>query len=109
MKIVYTKDELKIALASGEKRIVIKGDFAKKISKTARTSKLVSAAIVAAALAAVPLTGGTSMGLVVGSVSISTVELAILIGGSIAIFAIRKGYKKIKFCPDGSVELNRDN
>lgn len=49
------------------------------------------------------------MGLVVGSVSISTVELAILIGGSIAIFAIRKGYKKIKFCPDGSVELNRDN
>ena len=61
----------------------------KKYLKQQEHQNLVSAAIVAAALAAVPLTGGTSMGLVVGSVSISAVELAILIGGSIAIFAIR--------------------
>lgn len=76
-----------------------------------------TAAIGVAALIAAPFTAGTSlvpgaaaMGLTAtvggATLTISSAELAILVGGSLAFAGILKGYN-IKFNSDGSVELNR--
>lgn len=106
---VTTKEELKLALKQKEKRIVVKGDLANKMRKRARTSKFISAAVALAAIVAIPFTGGSSAaGLIVGKVTISTAELAILVGGGIIIIALLKGYNKIKFEKDGSVIIERN-
>ena len=47
------------------------------------------------------------MGLTIGTVSISVAELAILVGGGVAITALLKGYKKVKLNSDGSIELEK--
>ena len=47
------------------------------------------------------------MGLTVGSVSVSVTELAILVGGTVAMTAILKGYETVKFNSDGSIELEK--
>lgn len=59
---------------------------------------------------AAPFTGGTSLaataaGLTLGSLTISVAELAIIVGGAVAITGIVKGCKNITFNPDGSVTM----
>lgn len=131
---VYTKDELRKALKAKEKNIIVKGELARTIRAKANKQKTMkkvgigTAAIGAAALITAPFTAGTSlvagaaamgltagtspvagaaaMGLTVGGLTISAAELAILIGGSLALAGILRGYN-VKFNSDGSVELNR--
>ena len=122
MVTVYTKEELEQALRAKESHIRIKGELAEVIKKkvkrqkTAKKIGIGTAAIGAAALIAAPLTGGasliagagaTAMGLTVGTVTITVAELAILVGGTVAITAILKGYKKVKMNSDGSIELEK--
>jgi hypothetical protein len=47
------------------------------------------------------------MGLTIGTVVISTTELAILVGGGVAMTALLKGYGKVKINPDGSVTIEK--
>lgn len=109
MRVVTTKEELKLALKQKEQRIIVKGDLAVKMKRKAKTSKLISVAVAVAAIAAIPFTGGASaVGFVAGPVTISTVELAILVGGSIVFIALFKGYNKIKFEKDGSVIIEKN-
>ena len=116
---VYTKDELRKALKAKEKNIIVKGELERTIRAKANKQKTMkkvgigTAAIGAAALITAPFTAGTSlvagaaaMGLTVGGLTISAAELAILIGGSVALAGILRGYN-VKFNSDGSVELNR--
>lgn len=63
-------------------------------------------------VAAIPFTGGASAagvaigaGLTIGTVTISTTELAIICGTVIALKGIDKGCK-VKFSPDGGVEVS---
>lgn len=122
MVTVYTKEELEQALRAKESHIRIKGELAEVIKKkvkrkkTAKKIGIGTAAIGAAALIAAPLTGGasliagagaTAMGLTVGTVTITVAELAILVGGTVAITALLKGYKKVKMNSDGSIELEK--
>lgn len=122
MVTVYTKEELEQALRAKESHIRIKGELAEVIKKkvkrqkTAKKIGIGTAAIGAAALIAAPLTGGasliagagaTAMGLTVGTVTITVAELAILVGGTVAITALLKGYKKAKMNSDGSIELEK--
>ena len=120
MVTVYTKEELEQALRAKESHIRIKGELAEVIKKkvkrqkTAKKIGIGTAAIGAAALIAAPLTGGASliagagaMGLTIGTVTVSAAELAILVGGTVAITALLKGYKKVKMNSDGSIELEK--
>ena len=122
MVTVYTKEEIEQAPGAKESHIRIKGELAEVIKKkvkrqkTAKKIGIGTAAIGAAALIAAPLTGGasliagagaTAMGLTVGTVTITVAELAILVGGTVAITALLKGYKKAKMNSDGSIELEK--
>lgn len=114
MVTVYTKDELQKALESKATKIIIRGELAKRIKRKRRNRKIVAGIIAAASIAAIPFTGGASavgastMGLMAGTVAISTTELVILVGGGIVMTALLIGYRKIKFNADGSVEIYRD-
>lgn len=71
-------------------------------------------ALIIGGIIAIPFTGGASSGvtamglamtgLTVGTVTISTAELAILCGFIIGMTGLLKG-AKIKFCSDGTVEV----
>ncbi len=120
---VYNKNELQKALEAKEKHIIIKGELAKTIKAKAKRKKTLkkvgigTAAVGAAAIIAAPFTGGTSlaagaatMGLTAtvggAALTISMGELALIIGGSLALAGILKGYDDVKFNSDGSVELH---
>lgn len=118
MTTVYSKEEFEKALKAKEKHILIKGAYAKILRKhiQKKNKKLgVTAIVIAiASLAMIPFTGGasiaagtTTMGLTAGGVTISTTELAIMGGFSLAGIALLKGYKNVKFNPDGSVEIEK--
>lgn len=117
---VYSKEELEKALKAKEKHILIKGTYAENLKKQIQKKKnnkkklgITSIAIAAASLAAIPFTGGTSIAagatywLTAGGLTISAAELAIIGGFSLAGIALLKGYRKVKFNPDGSVELEK--
>ncbi len=118
MTTVYTKEELQKAIKRKESPISCRGEIAeqlKKREKRSKAAKLGGAAVVIAGLAALPFTGGASaagvaaMGLTAtaaatATVGISVAELAILIGGGVAIFAILKG-RKVRLEKDGSVTV----
>ncbi len=112
-KTVYTKDEMRRALADGEKSIIAKGELAREIrnsSKRRKGAKIGGGILAVGGLLAAPFTGGTSLaataaGLTLGSLTISVAELAIIVGGAVAITGIVKGCKKITFNPDGSVTM----
>ena len=118
MKTVYTKQELREALKANEQRIIIKGALAETIrarkkAKTASKVGLLCTAVTAAAAA--PFTGGATIpvmgmsvaGLTVGTLTISTVELAILCSFLLGMTSILKGYSRVKFNPDGSIEVEK--
>lgn len=122
MVTVSTKAQLKAAIEQKQFPIKCVGEIAeqmRKKKKRATKTKIAGAAIALAGVAAIPFTGGASavatgagltamgfsaMGLTVGggTLIISTAELAILVGGGIAITAILKD-RKIKYQADGSV------
>lgn len=117
MKTVTTKAQLKAAIE--QKQFPIKcvgeiGEQLKKKKKRAKRAKIGGALLMLGGIAAIPFTGGASaagvaagagaMGLTIGggALVISTTELAILVGGGVAITGILKG-RKIKLQADGSV------
>lgn len=117
MVIVKTKNELKRAIERKQFPIKCVGELATQLTKKkkrAKKAKIGGALLALGGLVAIPFTGGasaaatatglTAMGLTVGSVAISTAELAILVGGGVAITAILKG-RKVKLQPDGSVTV----
>lgn len=117
MTTVYTKAQLKSAIEQKQFPIKCKGEIAerlKKRKKLAKSAKIGGAALVFGGLLAMPFTGGTSvaaigtgLGLTIGSgwLVISTAELAILVGGGVAITGILKG-RKVKLMPDGAVTID---
>ena len=120
---VYSKEEFKSAVKAGEKKIVVKGAFAEELKKKATRQKrakkgaiIGGGALVLGGLALAPFTGGTSAAasiagataLTVGSFSLTTAELIVIVGGGIAMTALIKGYKRIKFNTDGSVTIEKD-
>ena len=80
MKTVYSKKELDDAYASGERSILVKGEFAQQIRtkcKIKKAAKITTGLIAVAGIAAVPFTGGASLlatgaGLTAGALTIST-------------------------------------
>ena len=101
--------------------IVVKGAFAEELKKKATHQKrakkgaiIGGGALVLGGLALAPFTGGASAAgaaagataLTVGSLSLTTAELAIIVGGGIAMAGLLKGYN-IKFNRDGSVTLEK--
>ena len=117
MRTVNSKSEFINAIKASEKRILCKAEAAKMLKKFNRKQKIVKATrIVAtiASLATIPFTGGTSMvanaavmGLTANTVTISTAELVVLVGGSIAMVAVLKGRKlKCHYNADGSIEAS---
>ena len=111
---VYSKKELDNAYASGERKIIVKGEFAQQIRtrcKIKKASHLTAGLIAVAGIAAAPFTGGTSLlatgvGLTAGPITINTVELAMIIGGGLAHTALKEGkLKTISYGLDGSVTM----
>lgn len=110
MVTVRTKQELEVALKNKATKIRIEGPYAKEFANTIRSrrrkAKVAKGAIgfgalaVIGGLAAAPFTGGaslagtvmgaTAMGLTVGTVTISTAELAMILG--FAANALNKKY-----------------
>lgn len=101
------------ALEAGERTIIAKGELAqeiRKISKRKKGAKIGGGLLAVGGLLAAPFTGGTSLaataaGLTIGSLTISALELAIIVGGAVAITGIVKGCKKVTFNLDGSVTM----
>ena len=114
--VVYTTTELEEAIKAGETKLLLKGEIAEMIRKRKARKKrtlIGGLALAAAGLVALPFTMGAStplliggLGLTIGTVTISAAELAILVGGSIAIIGLCKDYT-ITFNSDGSVTLER--
>ena len=124
MIIVRNKEELKNAIKAGEKHFLCKGELAEElrrrygIRKVAKTGSL-AIGLAAACLVAAPFSGGTSLiglgalagagavaaGLTVGTVTLSTAELAIIC----CAFLVLLGHKAhLKFHRDGTVGLDID-
>ena len=115
MVTVRTKVEFNEALKQKPSVIHVEGELAETIRKRTKIKKIGKGAGLALLIGGVvllPFTGGASvasigagaMALTVGTVSVSVAELAILVGGVIAVLGVLKG-AKVKFNSDGSVEI----
>ena len=119
---VYSKEEFKSAAKAGEKKIIVKGAFAEEIRQKAnrqkkikKGAKIAGTAAFIGGIALMPFTGGASAAgavagataLTIGTLTITTAELAIIVGGGVAMAAIIKGYDKITVNPDGSVTVEK--
>lgn len=114
MKTVRTEQELKRLLEAGEKDIKVEGEYAKKIIKRARTKKAIKwggIGMIVLGIAALPFTGGGSIGAVMHGLTVTTGgttvvlgigEVAMLLGATtfVASLAILKGY---------SVDIDSEN
>ena len=109
MTTVSTKQELISAIERREKQIIATGEIATSIRrKVKRGAKVGGVVLAIGGLLAIPFTGGASAGLTaagmaltVGTVTVSTAELAILCGFVLAYKSI--GKSKVEFMPDGYV------
>ena len=113
---INNRRDLEQALKRKESHIIIVGSLADEILEKAKSkqkkkkvAKVASAAAIVGGIVAAPFTAGTSLaataaGLTVGTLTITAAELAIIIGGAVAICGLLKGYN-IKIFPDGHVEL----
>lgn len=107
MVTVRTKQELEVAMKNKTASIRIEGPYAKTFANAVRSRKRktnvavgVGALALIGGVAAAPFTGGaslagtvmgaTAMGLTVGTVTISTAELAMILG--FAAYALNKKY-----------------
>lgn len=126
MVTVKTKKELKSAIEKKQFPIRCTGQIASRLTKRkriAKKAKIGGALLALGGLAAIPFTGGasavgtaagmTAMGLTLSggaataaglTVAITTAELAILVGGGVAIIAILKG-RRVKLEKDGTVTI----
>lgn len=121
MVTVYTKEELAKAIENRTPEILCKGEVAKYFKKKKNRKKwmkLAAGALIVGGIAALPFTGGASaagiaagtgiaagaMGLTVGTVVISTAELAILCGTILGLAGILTG-AEVTFNKDGSVTI----
>lgn len=108
MVVVRTKDELQEAIKNKVDSIRIEGPYAGIVAQKIRSRKKVKkmamgvgALALVGGVVAAPFTGGvslagsvagaTAMGLTVGTITISTAELAMILG--FAAYAINKKYK----------------
>lgn len=124
---VRTQSELESAIKQGVKSIIIQGalaeEFKAKIKKQKRRKRaaaggtIAAGAIAVGSILAAPATGGISLfGLLpatgTAAAAITGTDiiavLGLILGGSLAAYAISKGYKKVSFRPDGTVILERD-
>lgn len=100
------------------KKILCKGEIARQLAKKKKRKRAarigVGGALIIGGIVAIPLTGGASLlgtlgaaavGLTVGTITISAAELAILLGGVVALTGIVSG-GKVTFKNDGSVEFD---
>ena len=113
---VSTKEEMNEALMNRVPSIHVVGELAATFRKKERVKKVSRAALVLTALAfaAIPFTGGASSLLAgatcmtataaAGSVAVSTTELIVLVGGTVALAAMLKG-AKVTIHNDGSVTV----
>lgn len=117
MKHVYNKTELQNAIKNNERMIVVHGEMAAKIRKAKmkkKAARFVGGALAIGGLAAIPFTGGTSAAataagvtaLTAGAVTISSTDLAILLGIALAAYGVNKGYN-VRFNSDCSVVLEK--
>lgn len=107
MVTVRSKQELEVALKNKAASVRIEGPYAKTFANAVRSRRKktkvavgVGALAVIGGIAAAPFTGGTSlagsaaglaaMGLTIGTVTISTAELAMILG--FAAYALNKNY-----------------
>lgn len=123
MKTVSTKEELKRAIENKQFPIKCVGEIGQQLikrKKRSKAAKITGAALLVGGIAAIPFTGGASaagaaagasaMGLTIAGAgagaiaTISAAELAILLGGGIALVGILKG-RKVRLKRDGSVEI----
>lgn len=115
---VSTKEQLKAAIERKEFPIRCVGKAAQmliKKKKKAKRAKVAGVLIALAGIAAIPFTAGmsstavaagfTATGLTIGGggIVMSTAELAILIGGGIAVLGVLKGRKVRYDATNGSV------
>ena len=112
MIVVRTKEELQKAVKNKTTSIRIEGPYAKEFANTIRSRKKkaeiakktamgVGTLVLIGGIAAAPFTGGvslagsvvgaTAMGLTIGTITISTAELAMILG--FAAYALNKKYK----------------
>lgn len=117
MRTVYTQNELEETIKAHEEKILCKGEIARQFAKKKkrkRAARIGGVLIAIGGIAAIPLTGGasllgtlgaTAVGLTVGPITISAAELAILLGGVVALTGIVSG-GKVTFKNDGSVEFD---
>lgn len=101
MKIVYTKEELKLAIENKEDQIIIEGELAKQLSlkiKVSRGTAIGAGAAVLGGIIAAPFTGGTSLiasGMGVAALSGGTAAVilaAVATTTGLSVYAIKKGY-----------------
>lgn len=112
MRTVSTKTELKEALKARERKIIVTGDLAaqmRKKTKVKKAAKIGGLVLIIGGTIAIPFTVGASaaavaMGLTVGTVTLSTVELAILCGFTLGLLGVLTG-AKVTFGPGGPVTI----
>lgn len=111
-RIVRTKAELERAKTDGVDRIVVKGELADKLKKTKKVAKLSGAtlAVLVAAGAAVPFTGGVSFLVAAPAAALTGLEIAAIVAaltlGVALILAVYKDYEEIEY-QDGHLVLRR--
>jgi len=96
--IVRTKEELKAATDAKMDRIIVRGELAETLNSALKikTASKWSIGILAVALAAIPVTGGVSLSVLIPIAALSGIEIIIVIG-IILFWAIYKGYGKVTF------------
>lgn len=110
--VVRTKAELERAKDAKAEIIIIEGDLANKVKrgKTVAKASGVSLALITAALAATPFTGGMSMLAAAPVAAMSGFEIAAIIAaasiGLTLLIAIFKDYEEIE-AGDGKIKLKR--
>ncbi|AGT25526.1 MULTISPECIES: hypothetical protein [Klebsiella pneumoniae complex] len=110
--IVKTKEELEKAKDDKVEYIVIEGELADKVRKSKTVAKASGAAlaIIAAAIAAAPVTGGLSSFAVAPVAAMSGFEIAAIIAaasiGLALIIALFKDYEEIE-AGEGKIKLKR--
>ena len=125
---VYNKQELQEALKNKGQKIRVEGSYANELAQKIHRKKKVSKSVIVGGtvaalggLVAAPFTGGASlagtaagiaaMGITAGAVTLTTAELALILGVSASLlgYAIHKNYKfKIKCDKNGGTVVELD-
>lgn len=119
MKTVWTKEELKKAIESGETEIYVEGDYAKKIVKRAKVRKgslWAGIGLTAIGIALIPFSGGASAAAVIqglevtigGTSVVATAgELAMVLGSVTFISSVAMFKNYTIEINDGTVKVYR--